>query len=76
MKNVALLVPLSSAICELLYTFCKIRGEKVIVRFLNAEAKNLELLLSAVEAAESASSDNVTDIHTSTGPASWTWEER
>lgn len=69
-------MPLSAAICELLYTFCKIRGEKVVVRFLNAETRNLELLLSAVEAAESTVSDRPTDVHTNSGPAPWTWEER
>jgi tubulin-specific chaperone D len=46
------------------------------VRFLNAEARNLELLLSAVEAAESTVSGSATDIHTSTGLTTWTWEER
>lgn len=76
LKNVALLVPLSAAICELLYTFCKIRGEKVVVRFLNAETRNLELLLSAIEAAESTVSGSATDIHTSSGSTPWTWEER
>jgi len=44
-----LLIPLSKAICKLLYTFCKIRGEKVIVRFLSTDTKHLELLLSAIE---------------------------
>ena len=47
-----LLITLSKAICKLLYTFAKIRGEKVIVRFFGAETKHLELLLSAVEKAE------------------------
>jgi hypothetical protein len=44
-----LLIPLSRAICRLLYTFCKIRGEKVIVRFLSTDTRHLELLLSAIE---------------------------
>ena len=47
-----LLVPISTAISMLIYTFCKIRGEKVIVRFLNVETKYIELLLSAFEDAE------------------------
>jgi tubulin-specific chaperone D len=76
LKNVALLVPLSAAICELLYTFCKVRGEKVVVRFLNAETRNLELLLSAIEAAESTVSDRATDIHPTSTSTPWTWEER
>ncbi|KAK0101839.1 hypothetical protein ONS96_005817 [Cadophora gregata f. sp. sojae] len=44
-----LLMPLSKAICKLLYTFCKIRGEKVIVQFLGTETRDLELLLCAIE---------------------------
>ncbi|KUI55112.1 Tubulin-specific chaperone D [Cytospora mali] len=63
------LMPLPTAICKLIYTFCKIRGEKVIVRFFNVETKYLELLLSALEEAER---------HQSLEDASfqWTWEER
>ncbi|KAI1481477.1 tubulin folding cofactor D C terminal-domain-containing protein [Daldinia eschscholtzii] len=61
-----LLLPLSDAICKLLYTFCKIRGEKVIVRFLNVETRYLELLLLAIEEAE-RNADSTT---------SWTWHER
>ncbi|KAI0111856.1 tubulin folding cofactor D C terminal-domain-containing protein [Daldinia grandis] len=61
-----LLLPLSDAICKLLYTFCKIRGEKVIVRFLNVETKYLELLLLAIEESE-RNADSAT---------SWTWYER
>ncbi len=43
-------VPISRAICQLLYTLCKIRGEKVISQFLSNEPKYLEPLLSAFEA--------------------------
>ncbi|EKD19691.1 uncharacterized protein L3040_001962 [Drepanopeziza brunnea f. sp. 'multigermtubi'] len=60
-----LLIPLSKAICKLLYTFCKIRGEKVIVQFLSTETRHLELLLSALE---EGSQDEA--------PGSWCWEER
>ncbi|OTB03345.1 hypothetical protein M426DRAFT_321917 [Hypoxylon sp. CI-4A] len=61
-----LLLPLSNAICKILYTFCKIRGEKVIVRFLNVETRFLELLLLAIEESERE-----------TNPAiEWTWHER
>ncbi|KFY36565.1 hypothetical protein V495_07782 [Pseudogymnoascus sp. VKM F-4514 (FW-929)] len=66
-----LLVTLSQAICRLLYTFCKIRGEKVVVRFFGAETKNLELLLNAVEEAE----DEVLG-EDGEGKEAWTWEER
>jgi len=69
----ALLIPLSRAICRLLYTFCKIRGEKVIVRFFGAETRHLELLLSAVEEAEvpAEQEDGV-----EAGSDKWSWEER
>ncbi|PLB47288.1 hypothetical protein P170DRAFT_511917 [Aspergillus steynii IBT 23096] len=39
--------PLPRAICRLLYTFCKVRGVKVISRFLNNEPKYLDPLLRA-----------------------------
>ncbi|KAH6895618.1 tubulin folding cofactor D C terminal-domain-containing protein [Thelonectria olida] len=64
-----LLVSVEFAICKILYTFCKIRGEKVIVRFLNVETKYLELLLLAIEESEQPS----TDEHSLT---KWSWEER
>ncbi|GAB1316699.1 hypothetical protein MFIFM68171_06909 [Madurella fahalii] len=59
-----LLMPLPRAICKLIYTFCKIRGAKVVVRFLSNEARYLELLLSALEDSERADQ------------TLWTWEER
>ena len=37
--------PLPRAVCRLLYTFCKVRGVKVISRFLNNEPKYLESML-------------------------------
>lgn len=64
-----LLVSVEFAICKILYTFCKIRGEKVIVRFLNVEVKYLELLLLAIEESETASSDEGS-------LGKWSWEER
>jgi hypothetical protein len=39
--------PLPRAICRLLYTFCKVRGVKVISRFLNNEPKYLDSMLRA-----------------------------
>ncbi|KAK4142379.1 tubulin folding cofactor D C terminal-domain-containing protein [Dichotomopilus funicola] len=68
-----LLMPLPRAICKLLYTFCKIRGEKVVVRFLSNEARYLEVLLAALEEAERTGgvSGNENDNGTS-----WAWEER
>ncbi|TVY41842.1 Tubulin-specific chaperone D [Lachnellula occidentalis] len=62
-----LLVPVSRSICRLIYTFCKIRGEKVIVRFLSTETRHLELLLSAIEAGSGKSA---------TTSDAWGWEER
>lgn len=62
----------SRAICRLIYTLCKVRGEKVIVRFLSTEAKYLEMLLSAIEI-QSGHEDGGAE------PAareSWEWEER
>ncbi|KAI9370607.1 tubulin folding cofactor D C terminal-domain-containing protein [Aspergillus egyptiacus] len=41
------LYPLPRAVCRLLYTFCKVRGVKVISRFLNNEPKYLDPLLRA-----------------------------
>ncbi|RYP16998.1 hypothetical protein DL767_010092 [Monosporascus sp. MG133] len=67
-----LLTPLSNAICRIIYTFCKIRGEKVIVRFLNVETRYLELLLLAIEEAERRAK---TDVEQMTA-ASWSWHER
>lgn len=62
-------MPLPTAVCKLIYSFCKLRGEKVIVRFLNVETKYLELLLTALEDAERHRSSEDISLH-------WTWEER
>jgi hypothetical protein len=68
-----LLAPLSNAICKVIYAFCKIRGEKVIARFLGAETKYLEILLLAIEESERRQSDVVTEY---VSAVSWTWHER
>ena len=76
-----LLVSVGHAICKILYTFCKIRGEKVIVHFLNVETRYLELLLTAFEEAEveSKAEDEVKEVgagdHGSQSDK-WTWEQR
>lgn len=65
-------MPLSKAICRLLYTFCKVRGEKVIVQFLSTEVRLLDLLLSAMEKGtwiDDSASDKPTE-------EAWGWEER
>lgn len=61
------LVSADYAICKILYTICKIRGEKVVVHFLNVETKYLEVLLSAVEEAETRDPAD---------GAAWSWEQR
>jgi hypothetical protein len=42
---------LPTAVCKILYTFCKVRGEKVILGLLNNETRYLEPLLLALERA-------------------------
>ena len=72
----AFVMPLSTAICKLIYTFCKIRGEKVIVGFLNVETKYLELLLSHLEEAELRRRTAAATASERSAWANWTWEER
>ncbi|KAK8128381.1 hypothetical protein PG984_009489 [Apiospora sp. TS-2023a] len=69
-----LLIPMPNAICRIIYSFCKIRGEKVIVRFLNVETRYLELLLFALEASEKEREK--ADAQESPASQSWTWHER
>ncbi|KAK5380395.1 hypothetical protein LTR20_007166 [Exophiala xenobiotica] len=57
------ILPLPRAICRLLYSFCKVRGYKVIVRLLNNEPKYLGLMLASFKAWSTAS-------------LRMTWEER
>ncbi|GAB7343292.1 hypothetical protein MBLNU457_1346t1 [Dothideomycetes sp. NU457] len=42
-------IELQSAICTLLYTLCKVRGEKIISGFLNNEPRFLQPILTALE---------------------------
>ncbi|OXV05400.1 hypothetical protein Egran_06832 [Elaphomyces granulatus] len=46
-EGVASIYPLPRAICKILYVLCKVRGVKVISRFLNNEPRYLELMLNA-----------------------------
>ena len=75
-------MPLSQAICWVIYTFCKIRGEKVVVRFLNVETRYLELLLLAIEEAERRGEAAVREAASEQqqpeqqSPVLWTWHER
>ena len=50
--------PLPRAICKLLYTFCKVRGPKVISRFFDNEARNLEPMLDAFQLWSQARDDD------------------
>ncbi|KAL7937971.1 tubulin folding cofactor D C terminal domain-containing protein [Trichoderma chlorosporum] len=72
-----LLAPLDYAISRILYSFCKVRGEKVIVRFLNVETKYLELILSAVEEAEVDAGEEKKDfLAERASNEGWSWEQR
>lgn len=80
-----LLLPVSQAICKILYTFCKIRGEKVIVRFFSTETRHLELLLSAIEHGlpdntqqdgEASSQADLSRASAQIDSNFWEWEER
>ena len=68
-------VTIRYAICRLLYTFCKVRGEKVVAGFLNNEPRYLEPLLSAFESGTSGTKalDESGSVSEST---SLSWEER
>ncbi|KAE9981599.1 hypothetical protein EG328_011538 [Venturia inaequalis] len=60
------------AICKILYTFSKVRGEKVIAGFFNNEPRYLEPLLSDFETG--SNEPNITDAELS--PISLSWEGR
>lgn len=72
--------PLPRAICRLLYTFCKIRGVKVISRFLNNEPKYLEPLLRAFVEWDAVSQEDGDPMEAALGAADESrrlvWEER
>ncbi|KAG6005578.1 hypothetical protein E4U21_007837 [Claviceps maximensis] len=68
-RQSSLLIPVDYAISRILYAFCKVRGEKVIVRFLNVETKYLEILLASIEEAEETAQRQ----HE---PVAWEWEQR
>lgn len=65
-------VTIRYAICKILYTFCKVRGEKVIVGFFNNEPRYLEPLLSDFE--KGTNETNTIDAELS--PISLAWEGR
>ena len=61
---------LPQALSIMLYTLCKVRGSKVIVRFLSNEARFLELILDAIETWSKSTSERQPD------DAPLKWEER
>ncbi|KAJ5799803.1 uncharacterized protein N7518_001871 [Penicillium psychrosexuale] len=69
------LYPLPRAICRLLYTFCKVRGVKVISRFLNNEPKYLDSMIRAFiewDAVRLSNSEELVESNTQR----LIWEER
>src|SRR5271156_4248954 len=63
--------PLPRAVSKLLYVFCKVRGQKVIVRLLNNEPKYLEPLLDFMARWNSAQNTESVLDH-----LGLVWEER
>ncbi|KAJ5690264.1 hypothetical protein N7462_004656 [Penicillium macrosclerotiorum] len=74
-QNTAL-YPLPRAICRLLYTFCKIRGVKVISRFLNNEPKYLDSMLRAFIEWDTINPADPTEYLSGHVTQSLLWEER
>lgn len=71
------LYSLPKAICRLLYTFFKVRGAKVISRFLNNEPKYLGSMLRAFVEWDSASTPEIThDDALGSEIQTLQWEER
>ncbi|KAJ5279427.1 hypothetical protein N7478_004799 [Penicillium angulare] len=67
---------LPKAICRLLYTFCKVRGVKVISRFLNNEPKYLDSMLRAFVDWDSMPAPEVTEDSLTLESNHLQWEER
>ena len=67
-------IPLPRAVCKILYTLCKVRGEKVILQFLNNEPKYLEPMLTAYRAWNQPTMNIKDGKRTNSGPMAW--EER
>ncbi|KAB8258947.1 tubulin folding cofactor D C terminal-domain-containing protein [Aspergillus pseudonomiae] len=70
------LYPLPRTICRLLYTFCKVRGVKVISRFLNNEPKYLDPLLRAFIEWDAVCQDDSEMGLSGDIPRRLVWEER
>ncbi|KMU87941.1 hypothetical protein CIHG_05708 [Coccidioides immitis H538.4] len=68
--------PLPRAICKLIYVLCKVRGVKVITRFLNNEPRYLEHILRAFIDWDSVVADNDAAASSMGQGLPLTWEER
>lgn len=68
------MVPLPRGVCKVLYTLCKVRGEKVICRFLGNEPKYLDPMLDAFQVWDQVDDRTPGKLPTSYGPM--VWEER
>ncbi|CAK7568494.1 MAG: hypothetical protein SEPTF4163_006487, partial [Sporothrix epigloea] len=77
-STASLVMTLQDAVAKILYTICKVRGEKVVVSFLPVETRHLEPLLGALEAQAAAATTPAATKLTgnSSNSGSWTWQER
>ena len=66
-------VPLPRAICKILYTLCKVRGQKVITQFLDNAPRNIEQMLDALEQWSQAGNPGVIPMMVN---QAMIWEER
>jgi hypothetical protein len=64
-------VSLPTVVCRLLYVFCKVRGQKVIVRFFDNEPKYIDPILSCLRQWTS-----MEQLEASGPSNAMTWEER
>ena len=67
-------IPIWRAICMLLYTLCKVRGYKVVVRFFQNEPKHLEPMLATYDALNTPG--NLNGESGDLGVLQSSWEER
>ena len=72
-RSKARILPLSVAICKLLYSFCKIRGAKVISSFFSNEPRWIEPILSALHNWDKLEKHPVDEWQQSSGLS---WEEK
>jgi tubulin-specific chaperone D len=70
------LYSISFACCKLLYSFCKVRGEKAIVGFLNVETAHLEPLLALLEETDREVIPPQANDGGEPYRPQWSWEER